>query len=164
VYDIMKARVRLFDVEEHIEPFTVTRKSDGATFTLDPQFKCQVEVVDDYSDGSFNGEKFFESFRYKWNKREERWENAENSKLGALTKVCKPNYFEDRRIPDLTADDLEDFEMDCRIKPRKTPDGRVTGTTIDWETMRPVQGAVERSRVAKQAEIEADEDFADLPF
>jgi len=65
VLDIMKARVRLFDVEEYTEPFTVERKSDGATFTLNPQFKCSVEVVDDYDDGTDNGAKFFESFKYK---------------------------------------------------------------------------------------------------
>jgi hypothetical protein len=138
VLDILNARVRLFEVEEHVEPYTVTRGSDGATFTLDPSFTCQVEVVDDGGDGSLNGTTFYEHFRYKWNKMLERWENAKNSKLGAVTEVRKPGYFEDESIPDLEKSDLEDFEMYCRLKPRKTPAGKVVGTTIDWETMRAV--------------------------
>jgi hypothetical protein len=36
VLDILRAHVKLTDVEEYTEPFTVTRKSDGAEFTLDP--------------------------------------------------------------------------------------------------------------------------------
>ena len=115
--------------------------------------------MDDYGDGSFNGATFFESFRYKYNKREQRWENAENSKLGALTEVRKPRYFEDASIPDLTEDDLEEFELECRVKPRKTPDGRVTGSTIAWETMRPVQTAKAKARAMSQAEAEEDDDF-----
>jgi hypothetical protein len=136
VLDILNARVRLFDVEEHTEPYTVTRQSDGSSFTLDPAFKCQVEILDDGGDGSLNGTTFYETFRYKWNKKLERWENAKNSKLGALTVVIKPGYFDDPNIPDLEEDDVEDFEMDCRIKPRKTPSGQIVGSTIDWETMR----------------------------
>ena len=29
VLDILQARVKLLDVEEHVEPYTVTRKKDG---------------------------------------------------------------------------------------------------------------------------------------
>ncbi len=37
----------------------------------------------------------------------------------------------------LTAEDLEAFEMRCRIKPKKNPQtGQVLGSTVDWETMR----------------------------
>jgi hypothetical protein len=57
-----------------------------------------------------------------------------------LTEVIKPGYFEDDTIPELTAEDLEGFEMVCRIKPKKNPTtGQVTGSTIDWETMRPLR-------------------------
>jgi hypothetical protein len=134
VLDIMKARVKLLDVEEYTEPFTVTRKSDGATFTLDPQFKCTVEVIDYYDEGRDNCEKFFESFRYKQTK-EGVWHNQENSKLGMLTKAVKPGYFDDESIPALTKGDLEGFEMHCRVKPKKNPNsGKIIGSTIDWET------------------------------
>src|SRR5215218_5570529 len=110
VLDLLNAHVRLLDVEEYTEPFTVTRKSDGATFTLDPQFKCSVEVVDDGQGGASgaNGATFFESFRYKRNKDGE-WINQDNSKLGMLTEVVKPGYYDDDTIPDLTEDDLEGF-------------------------------------------------------
>lgn len=141
VLDILRARVKLTDVEEHTEPFTVTRKSDGAEFTLDPQFKGSVEVIDDGEDGSDNGEKFFESFKYKNTEKDRsgEWINKENSKLGMLTKVVKPKYFEDHTIPELTAEDLEGFELICQIKPKRNPDsGKVLGSQIDWESMKPL--------------------------
>jgi hypothetical protein len=135
VLNILQAHVVLSDVEEHTEPYTVSRKSDGAEFTLDPGFKCSVEVLDDGRDGDDNGAKFFESFKYKKD-TDGGWFNKENSKLGMLTNVVKPGYFEDGTIPDLTADDLEGFEMLCRIKPKKNPNnGQIIGSTIDWETM-----------------------------
>src|ERR687889_2642932 len=141
VLNLLRAHVRLTDVVEHTEPFTVTRKSDGATFTLDPQFKCTVEVIDDGQGGADNGAKFFEGFRYKNTEKDGSgdWINQENSKLGTLTEVVKPGYFEDDSIPELDAEDLEGFEMLCRIKPKKNPStGVVTGSTIDWETMQPL--------------------------
>jgi len=158
--NILSAHVRLADVEEYTEPKTVTRKSDGATFTLDPQFSCTVEVLDDGADGTDNnGAKFFEGFRYKQDK-EGNWFNQQNSKLGALTEVVKPNYFDDDSIPPLDADDLETFEMICRIKPKKNPTtGAITGSTIDWETMRAVSG---RDKVAA-AVAEEEEDFENIP-
>ncbi len=67
VLNILQAHAKLFDVEEHTKPYTVTRKSDGAQFELDPGFNCTVEIVDDGENGDHNGERFFESFKYKKN-------------------------------------------------------------------------------------------------
>jgi hypothetical protein len=163
VLDILNARVRFVDVEEHTEPYTITRKADGMSWTLDPAFTCTVEVVDDGADGSDNGTTFFESFKYKNEKKDKsgEWINRQNSKLGALTEVVKPGYFDDDSIAELGASDLEGFEMMCRIKPKKNPStGAVTGSTIDWETMRPVPTREKLAAVA----AEEDEDFDDLPF
>ncbi len=162
VLDILNARVRFTDVEEHTEPYTVTRKSDGMSWTYDPDFKCTVEIVDDGQGGADNGTTFFESFKYKNEKKDKsgKWNNQRNSKLGALTEVVKPGYFDDA-IAALDASDLEGFEMMCRIKPKKTPStGAITGSTIDWETMRPVPTREKLAAVA----AEEDEDFDDLPF
>src|SRR5215218_1982494 len=137
VLNILRAHVKLTDVEEHTEPFTVTRKSDGATFTLDPQFKCIVEVIDDGQGGDDNDARFFEGFRYKQDKNG-KWHNQAYSKLGALTEVVKPGYFEDDSIPELEASDLEGFEMFCSIKPSRNPKGAITGSTIVWDTMQPL--------------------------
>ncbi len=136
VLDIMSAHVRLLDVEEHTEPYTVTRKSDGSQFELDPGFNCTVEIISDNEDGADDGTKFYEAFKYKQDS-DGAWFLKENSKLGELTKIVKPGYFDDPSVPDLTADDLEGFEMRCRIKPKKNPNtGQVLGSTVDWETMR----------------------------
>jgi hypothetical protein len=163
VLNILRTHVRLTDVEEHIEPYTVTRKSDGRTFTLDPSFNVTVEVVDDGQDGTDNGAKFFEAFKYKNTQKDGSgdWINQENSKLGALTEVVKPGYFEDDSIPELDEDDLAGFEMLCRIKPKKNPaTGAVTGSTIDWETMQPLPA---KEKVAAAA-AEEDGEFSDMPF
>jgi len=92
VLDILNAHVRLTDVEEYVEPYTVTRKSDGRTFLLDPAFNVTVEVIDDGQGGDDNGTKFFETFKYKNTQKDGSgdWINQENSKLGALTEVVNP--------------------------------------------------------------------------
>src|SRR5215211_4722822 len=83
VLDILNAHVRLTDVEEHVEPYTVTRKSDGRTFTLDPAFKCTVEVIDDGQDCTDNSVTFFVSIKSKTTEKDKSgdWINPENSKL-----------------------------------------------------------------------------------
>lgn len=166
VLNILSAHVRLSDVEEHTEPYTVTRKSDGAQFTLDPGFNCSVEVVDDRQGGDDNGTKFFELFKYKQDKETGQWVNQENSKLGALTEVVKPGYFEDDSIPELSAEDLEGFEMVCRNKPKKNPNtGTVIGSTIDWETMQPLRKKPVAAAPADDQEADDDEDILDdIPF
>jgi hypothetical protein len=174
VLDILRAHVRLTDVEEYTEPFTVTRKSDSAQFTLDPQFKCTVEIIDDGEDGSDNGAAFFEAFKYKNTEKDKtgEWENKENSKLGMLTKVVKPNYFEDDSIPELTEDDLEDLEFICQVKPKKNPDsGKVLGSMIDWESMKPLPNKpvattspVGPDRDASEDDAGEEEDWENIPF
>ena len=159
VLNISRAHVRLIDVDEHVEPYTITRKSDKATFTLDPQFSCTVEVVDDGQGGDDNGAKFYEGFRYKQDKNGN-WFNQENSKLGMLTNVVKPGYFEDPSIPELDAEDLEGFEMLCRIKPKKNSSGQATGSTIEWDTMQ----ALPKKEKVVAAAVEEDEDFSAIPF
>jgi hypothetical protein len=163
VLDILNAHVRLLDVEEHVEPYTITRKADGMSWTLDPDFSCTVQILGDGADGAEHDAKFFESFKYKNTKKDKsgNWENKLNSKLGALTEVVKPGYFEDDSIPELEASDLEGFEMMCRIKPKKNPStGAVTGSTIDWETMRPLPTKAKAAAVA----AEEEEDFSNIPF
>ncbi len=166
VLNLGNARVKLFDVEEFEQPYTITRKSDGAEFPFDPNFKCTAEVVDDGNDGSENGITFFEAFKYKKNKKGE-WHNQENSKLGALTMVVKPGYFEDEAIPALDASDLEGFEMLCRVKPKKNPStGAIVGSHIDWETMQPVPTPVAEPVAANTAAWVTEEEaaFDDIPF
>jgi len=159
VLNILRAHVRLTDVEEHTEPYTVTRKSDGATFQFDPDFSCTVEAVDDGQDGSDNGVTFFERFRYKQDE-DGGWFNQKNSKLGALSEEVKPGYFDDDTIPALETSDLEDFEMLCRIKPKKNTSGQVTGSTIEWDTMQ----ALPKKPGETAATSEEETDFSDIPF
>jgi hypothetical protein len=175
VLNLPHCHVRFLSVEEYTEPRTVTRKSDGATFTIDPQFNVTVEVVEDGGDGSHNGVRFYESFRYKRDDEGE-WFLQENSKLGMLASVVKPDYFDDDSVPELTADDLSGFEMLCRVKPKKNPStGAVIGSQIDWETMMsaPSESAATAdgdekvgnfTSTSREAEARDDPDWDELPF
>ena len=128
VLDLMAAHVRLVNVTEHTTPRVVERKSDGTQFELDPGFEVTVEVVDDGEDGSANGAKFFDSFKYKKD-QSGTWHNKENSKLGQLTKAIHPDYYEDTSIPDLEESDVEGFELRARVKPKRNPNsGAVRGS------------------------------------
>ncbi len=76
----------------------------------------------------------------------------------------KPGYFEDDSIPALTEQDLEDFEMICRIKPKKNPsNGQVVGSTIDWETMQRVPSSSGARARTERIDID-EEDFEEIPF
>jgi hypothetical protein len=73
----------------------------------------------------------------------------------------KPGYFEDPSIPELEAEDLEGFEMLCRIKPKKNSSGQATGSTIEWDTMQALPKQVRRA----PAETDDPEDeSSDIPF
>ena len=174
ILNIPRAHVKLFDVEEYEKPYAVERKRDGAKFTLDPGFNCNVEVLNDHRDGSDNGTRFFESFKYKQDRKTGKWFNKENSKLGSVTKVVKPGYFQDETISPLMADDLEGFEMICRVKPKKNPtNGEVVGSTIDWETMEALPSKRKKKpadREAAPAQTDAEpedlneDEWSDIPF
>ncbi len=167
VLNLGNARVKLLDVEEFEKPYTVTRKSDGAEFTFDPCFKCTVEVVHDGKDGADNGATFFESFKYKNSSKDKtgEWFNKQNSKLGALTEVVKPGYFDNDSIAELDSDDLEGFEMLCRVKPSKNPStGAIAGSTIDWETMQPAPTPEKVAATTAAWVAEVEEDFDEIPF
>jgi hypothetical protein len=168
VLNLLSARVKLLDVEEYEKPYAVTRKSDGAEFMLDPGFKCTVEVIDDGSeDGGDIGVTFFEQFKYKNTKKDKsgEWLNQQNSKLGALTEVVKPGYFDNDSIPELDASDLEGFEMRARVKPKKNPStGAITGSTIDWETMLPARTPEKVAATTAAWLAEEDAAFDELSF
>jgi hypothetical protein len=164
VLDILSAHVRLEDVAEFEEPYTVTRERDGATFELDPGFNCKVVIISghDAEGEDCKGATFFEKFKYKLGEDSGEWILKENSKLGRLAKVVHPDYFADA-VPDLSEETLEGFEFLCSIVPKKIPDsGKVIGSTIAWESMRRLPAKTTSS--AKNRDTVAEEDFSDMPF
>jgi len=155
IMDLLKAHVKLSNVEEYTEPRRVVRESDGREFIFDPSFECRVTVIDDGDDGEYNSVSFLEGFKYKNTKKDKTgdWILQENSKLGQLAKTVKPGYFEDASIPDLSATDLEGFELVARVKPKKNPNtGAEVGSTLDWETLKPVPKQAKPSTNGKVAE------------
>ena len=82
-----------------------------------------------------------------------------------LTKVVKPRYFEDESIPELTTEDLEGFEFICQVKPKRNPDtGKVLGSTIDWESMKPVPNRPVAVAAEADEEDLDDEAWQDISF
>jgi len=64
VIELPQAKIMILEAELHPEPYEVTSKT-GSTFTIDPNLNCQLQIVDDLSDGAHDGAKFYDSFKLK---------------------------------------------------------------------------------------------------
>jgi hypothetical protein len=160
ILNLLRARIKLVDVEEYETPRQVTRRSDNATFTLDPQFSCTVEVLDDGENGDYNGSRFFESFRYKQDPETGEWILRQYSKLGVLAEIVRPGYFDDEDLESLSEYDLEGFQLLARIKPKKNSAGKAVGSILEWDSL----SAVPTRTTSSKAEQEEIEDWEGLPF
>src|SRR5215218_1924386 len=117
VVTIPQAKVKLVDVEFHPEPRELTTKDGTRTFTLDPGLNAQVVVVDDMGDGTYDGLKFYQTFRMKWNEEDEEWEIRDGTALGNLFRAKYGQGFDFES----DEDDLENFVFMTKIVPKKNP-------------------------------------------
>jgi len=123
VVTIPQAKVKLVDVEFHSEPRELTTKDGTRTFTVDPGLNAQVVVVDDMDDGTYDGLKFYQNFRMKWNEDDERWEIRDGTALGNLfrAKYGQRFDFESEEDFEFDEDDFENFAYMTKVVPKKNP-------------------------------------------
>jgi hypothetical protein len=123
VVTIPQAKVKLVDVEFHPQPRELTTKDGTRTFTVDPGLNAQVVVVDDMDDGTYDGLKFYQNFRMKWNEDAEEWEIREGTALGNLfrAKYGQGFDFESEEDFEFDEDDFENFMYMTKIVPKKNP-------------------------------------------
>lgn len=166
VLDIPVAQVKIRHYELFEEPQEITTNS-GNTFVVDPNFNCLIEIVDDFGDGSHDGVTFYESFKLKQNEEGE-WELRDGTKFGALVKARYGQDFFDSD-KEFDEDDFEDFVFQAKVQPKKNISTKqVVGSMLNYETImaipKPKKKGEKPTPEEEKAEMEAEEDFEDIPF
>ena len=149
VIDLPQARVKILEAELHPEPYEVTSAA-GATFTIDPNLNCKIEIVDDLDEGDHDGAKFYDAFKLKYDDAEDAWTVRDGTKLGALAKARYGNdFFESDEAFD--EDDMVGCVFMAKVEPKTNfSTGKVTGSTVSWETIMRVPNP--RKKKGKKAE------------
>ena len=162
VIELPQAKIMILEAELHPEPYEVTSKT-GNTFTIDPNLNCQLQIVDDLSDGTHDGDKFYDSFKLKEDEESGNWTIRDGTKLGALAKAYYGNDFFETDTP-FDEEDLIGFVFMSRVEPKKNfTSGKVTGTMLNWETIMAVPKPKKKPASVQAAEAE-EEDFPAIPF
>jgi hypothetical protein len=163
--DILAAKLRIVEAELSLEEREV-KLDNGRTFMAEPNLNVKVEVVANMVDpGVDEGVRFYDRFKLK--KDDGEWSFAKYSKLGNLIIVrYGEEWFDDPRA-EFEEADFEDFEFIAQIEPKTDSKGKpLTGSTINWKSIRPAGGAEEKE--AKEARASAareeEDDFDKIPL
>ena len=162
--DILAAKLRIVEAELSLEEREV-KLDNGRTFMAEPNLNVKVEVVANMVDpGVDEGVRFYDRFKLK--KDDGEWSFAKYSKLGNLIIVrYGEEWFDDPRA-EFEEADFQDFEFIAQVEPKTDSKGKpLTGSTINWKSIRPAGGAEEKVVKEKVAAAEAEEadDFEDIP-
>jgi hypothetical protein len=163
--DILAAKLRIVEAELSLEEREVNL-DNGRTFMAEPNLNVKVEVVANMVDpGVDEGAKFYDRFKLK--KDDGEWSFAKYSKLGNLIIVrYGEDWFDDPRA-EFEEADFEDFEFIAQVEPKTDSKGKpLTGSTINWKSIRPAGGAEEREAQEARASAarEEEDDFDKIPF
>jgi hypothetical protein len=163
VIELPQAKIRILEAELHPEPYEVTSKT-GNTFTIDPNLNCQLQILDDLSDGAYDGAKFYDSFKLKQDEDSGEWTIRDGTKLGALARAYYGNDFFETDTP-FDEEDLIQFVFMSRVEPKKNfSTGKVTGSMLNWETIMAVPKPKKKNAPVQAVEPIGEEDFSDIPF
>src|ERR687893_289372 len=163
--DILAAKLRIVEAELSLKEREV-KLDNGRTFMAEPNLNVKVEVVKNMVDpGVDEGVKFYDRFKLK--KDDGDWSFAKYSKLGNVIIVrYGEEWFDDPRA-EFEEADFQDFEFIAQVEPKTDSKGNpLTGSTINWKSIRPAGGAEEKE--AKEARASAareeEEDFDKIPL
>lgn len=166
--DILAAKLRIVEAELSLEEKTVNL-DNGRSFVAEPNLNVKVEVLDNLVEpGNDEGVKFFDRFKLKKDDDGD-WTFAKYSKLGNLIMVrYGEEWFEDPNA-EFEEGDFEGFEFVAQVEPKTDSKGKpLTGSVINWKSMRAAGGADERESEIREAKASADaeneEDFDNIPF
>src|ERR671912_629041 len=162
--DILAAKLRIVEAELSLEEREVNL-DNGRTFMAEPNLNVKVEVVANMVDpGVDEGVKFYDRFKLKKDDDGE-WAFLKYSKLGNLIVVrYGDKWFEDPNA-EFEESDFEGFEFVAQVEPKTDSKGKpLTGSTINWKSIRPAGGVEEKVVKEKVAAAEAEEaaDFEDI--
>jgi|SRR5215218_5828307 len=159
--DILAAKLKILEAEFSAEPYDVKMDS-GHSFTADPNVSVKVEVVKNLVEpGKDEGVKFYDRFKLKQDDDGD-WVFAKYSKLGNLMMVrYGADWFEDDKAG-FNENDLLDFEFIAQVEPKQDRNGKpLSGSSIDWKSMRPAGGADETETEDGDG---IEEEFDKIPF
>ena len=166
--DILAAKLRIVEAELSLEEKTINL-DNGRSFVAEPNLNVKVEVIKNLVEpGNDEGVKFFDRFKLKKDDDGD-WTFAKYSKLGNLIAVrYGEEWFEDPSV-EFEEADFEGFEFVAQIEPKTDSKGKpLTGSVINWKSMRAAGGADERESEIREARTSADaeneEDFDNIPF
>src|SRR5919107_607873 len=164
--DILAAKLRIVEAELSLEEKEI-KLDNGRSFTAEPNLNLKIEVLANLVDpGVDEGVKFYDRFKLKKDDDGE-WAFLKYSKLGNLIVVCYGDeWFEDSNT-EFEESDFEGFEFVAQVEPKTDSKGKLlTGSTINWKSIRPAGGAEEK--VIKEARASAareeEGDFDKIPF
>ena len=156
--DILAAKLRIVEAELSLEEREI-KLDNGRMFMAEPNLNVKVEVVANMVDpGVDEGVKFYDRFKLK--KEDGDWSFAKYSKLGNLIMVrYGEGWFDDPRA-EFEEADFEGFEFIAQVEPKTDSKGKpLTGSTINWKSIRPAGGAEEKE--AKEARASAAREEGD---
>ncbi len=158
IMTIPMAKVRLNDPEFRPEPIEIESKDGSRTFTVDPGLNAQVEIIDDHGDGTYDGIKFWQNFKLKWNEGDEVWELRDGTALGALTRArYGDDIFEREGALEFEAADFDHFEYMCKVVPKKNPTtNQQIGSMCHHETIMAVPDPSRKKKKLNTAQKEAE--------
>jgi hypothetical protein len=164
--DILAAKLRIVEAELSLDEKTVPL-DNGRSFVAEPNLNVKVEVVKNLVEaGTEEGTRFYDRFKLKKDEDGD-WTFAKYSKLGNLIAVRYGEEWFDDPNAEFEEGDFEGFELVAQVEPKTDPKGKpLTGSTINWKSIRAAGGADEREAEKKRAEAEKEEeeDFDDIPF
>lgn len=163
--DILAAKIRIIEAELSLQEKEINL-DNVRSFVAEPNLFCKLEVVKNLIDAGIDeGVKFFDRFKLKKDDDGD-WTFAKYSKLGNLIMVRYGEEWFDDPDAEFEEKDFEDFEFVAKIEPKTDPKGKpLSGSVVDWKSMRRAGGAEEKAIKDKKAaaEKEEEEDF-NIPF
>jgi hypothetical protein len=164
--NILAAKLRIVEAELSLEEKEI-KLDNGRSFTAEPNLNVKVEVLANLVDpGADEGMKFYDRFKLKKDGDGE-WAFLKYSKLGNLIVVRYGDESFEYPNTEFEESDFEGFEFVAQVEPKIDSKGKpLTGSTINWKSIRPAGGVEERVIKEKVAAAEAEEvdDFEDIRF
>jgi len=162
--DILAARLQIVEDELTLEEKEVAPDDGRPSFMADPNLNCRLKLVKNIVEpGVDEGVMFYDRFKLKKDKHGD-WTFAKYSKLGNLISVRYGAEWFDSD-DEFEEKDFEDFEFIAQVEPKTDSKGSpLTGSTINWKSMRKASSEEKVAEEATQAEAEEEDDFESIPF
>src|SRR5919107_6274625 len=149
--DILAAKLRIVEAELSLEEKEI-KLDNGRSFTAEPNLNLKIEVLANLvAPGVDEGVKFYDRFKLKKDDDGD-WAFLKYSKLGNLI-VARygEEWFEDPNA-EFEEADFEGYDFVAQVEPKTDSKGKpLTGSTINWKSIRPAGGTEEKAVKEKVA-------------